>query len=83
MEEETRKFKLKINGKVIFDMEATGTKSVIDSFDEKVISDTFGIFHGWKKIGEVLLNEMQITAQTIFRDKKGRFIKPDIKIEEV
>jgi hypothetical protein len=82
MKNEIKKFNLKINGKVVVDIEVAGNKAILDSFEKQVFTDTFGIFHEWKKeIGKMILNEIEVSLTTVFRDKKGKFINLNNIIE--
>lgn len=74
-------FVLKLNGQIVCDFEASGSPEIVESFVKQTFTDTFGIFYKWKdNLGKMYLNEIEVTMQTIFKDKKGRFAKPDIKI---
>lgn len=82
MEKETKTFELKINGESIFTIEASGTKEIVDAFDKKCMSGTWGLFDDWNKsIGKLLLNEIEVKMATVFRDKKGKFVDLKSKIE--
>lgn len=78
MEKDIKTFQLKINGEVVFEIEASGNQSVVAAFDKEVLSGTFGIFYNMKEsMAKLIINEVELKMSTVFRDKKGKFV--DIK----
>lgn len=73
---EKKTFELKINGEVIFEIEANGNKGIIDNFEKEVFGD-YGLFYKIKDdMFKIFLNQMEIKMTQVFRDKKGKFIDP-------
>lgn len=76
-DQDKRKFILKINGEKVIDIEASGSIEILQAFEDKVFKDTFGLFHNWSdRIGNMVLNGIEVKMSVIFRDKKGKFINP-------
>lgn len=80
-----KNFTLKMNGKIIMDVEASGSPEILAVMEKQWFTDTFGIFYKTKDdIAKILLNGIDVKMQTVFRDKKGHFVdlKKSLKTEQ-
>jgi len=81
---EEKSFKLTINGEVMLDLKAEGSEEIVKKFTDE-LAGNFGLFYKMKdQMITIILNHMEVTMSTVFRDKKGHFIKPpNAKLEQV
>jgi len=71
-------FILRINGKKVIEVEASGDPAIMSALEKNWFTDTFGIFYRTKDdIAKMILNGIEVKMQTVFRDKRGKFIKLD------
>lgn len=84
MEEKIIKFAISVDGERLFSIEAQGTAEVVETFNKQVLIDRFGLFDKVKEsFHKVIINQMELKMQMVFRDKKGHFVNPLIEVKPI
>ena len=78
-----KQFTLKMEGKTVINMEISGSKDVVQSFNREMFIDSMGLFYKMKQeLSDFYINGIKSKYQIIARDEKGHYVNP-LKVQKI